>query len=366
MKKKTLTPKGAAHVSEDFDDLVKLSFFTEMGKAITSAETLSEVFQAVMEHVGTVFAPSSWSLLLTDTKTDELEFKIATGKNSEKLKGTRIMKGEGIAGWIAETGQSLIVEDVNHDPRFSKRFDSLSGFETKSIIGVPLKTEKRVFGVIELINRLDGESFTPLDMKLLSTIADFAAIAIEKVYYFNMYKRMAILDGLTGVYNRRYFERVLTREIERATRYKHPLSLLMVDLDNFKRVNDKFGHLTGDKVLQSAAEILLQNIRTVDTVARYGGDEFAVLIPHAETASVEKIRSRIQQSNDAFNKLGKTVPFTMSIGLHTTNGENATDILAQTDIDLYREKDKKGEREFQSFQDSFHDFIDDEIQPFEE
>lgn len=358
--------KNTTKATEDFDDLVKLSFFTEMGKAITSAETLTDVFEAVMEHIGTIFAPSSWSLLLTDTKTQELEFKVVTGKNSEKLMGTRIMKGEGIAGWIAETGQSVIVEDVNHDPRFSQRFDSVSGFKTDSIIGVPLKTEKRVFGVIELINRLDGESFTPLDMKLLSTVADFAAIAIEKVYFYNMYKRMAILDGLTGVYNRRYFERVLTREIERATRYKHPLSLLMVDLDNFKRVNDKFGHLTGDKVLQSTAEILLQSVRKVDTVARYGGDEFAVLIPHAQVTSAEKIRHRILQSNDAFNKLEKTVPFTMSIGLHTTDGEDASDILAQTDTDLYREKDKKEDVEFQSFEDSFHEFIDDEIEPLDE
>ena len=350
-----------AEPTDDFDNLVKLSYFTEIGKAITSARSLKEVLSEVMNQIGEVFAPSYWSLLLVDTGTGDLVFKIVIGKNADKLQGMKVLKGEGIAGWIAEHGQSVVIDDVAIDSRFSERIDATTGFKTKSIIGVPLKTQKRVFGVIELINKINGETFTPFDLKLLSTIADFAAIAIEKAYFFQSYRRMATIDSLTGVYNRRYFERMLSRETESAERYKYPVSCLLADVDNFKRINDKFGHLAGDRVLKRTADLLLANVRKADTVARFGGDEFVILMPYATREKSEIVRDRILQACEAANTDPKTLPFTLSIGLHSAGPETVSDLLTQTDMDLYREKDKRGDRELQILDRAFQDFLESEI-----
>ena len=350
--------KNIDDTSGAFEDLVKLSFFSEIGKAITSADSLKRILDEVMEKIGMIFAPSYWSLLLTDRKTGDLVFEIVTGKNADKLKGQRVHKGEGVAGWIAETGHSVVVEDVKKDSRFSNKIDSMTGFQTESIVGVPLKTEKRVFGVIELINKIDGEPFTPFDLKLLSTIADFAAIALEKVFYFKAYHRMAIIDPLTEVYNRRHFERILAREIERSNRYHHALSILMIDIDNFKHINDKFGHPAGDKVLKKTAEILNSSVRKIDTVARFGGDEFVIVAPHTGKDEAQGIKERILQTSEESNLTERVPPFTLSVGLHSAEPGSTADILVQVDTDLYREKDQKGERELQSLSEVLQDILD--------
>ena len=217
-----------------------------MGKAVASACSLRELLDRLMEQIGAIFAPRQWSVLMRNRRTGELTFRLVVGEGLDSLKGKKLARGEGVAGWIAEYGESVIIGDVLHDPRFDSRIDALTGFRTQSIIGVPLKSGGRVFGVIELINKLNGEAFTAYELKILQTLADFAAIAIEKIYYLRVFRRLATTDPLTGVYNRRSLDRFLAREIERSRRYGHPLSALWVDIDEFKRINDQFGHLAGD------------------------------------------------------------------------------------------------------------------------
>jgi len=275
------------------DDLVRLSFFAEIGKAITSASTLRETFDVVMKQIGEIFAPLNWSLLLRDSKTGELRFIIVTGSGMDSLKGMKLPRGKGIAGWIAESGQSIIIEDVKKDKRFDPGMDSVTGFVTKSIIGVPLKTKRRVFGVIELVNKLNGESFTPLELKILTTIADFTAIAIEKTYYLAALKRLATTDELTKLSNRRSLLKTLERENERCRRHDTSYAVLLIDIDEFKSINDTYGHTAGDKVLKRLAAILVGQTRKVDTVARFGGDEFIILMPDTDAKAGKEIKARI-------------------------------------------------------------------------
>jgi len=345
------------------EDLVKLSYFTEIGKAIASASTINAVLSRVMEKIGEIFAPQNWSLLLLDRKRGELYFKVVIGTASQLLKDARVPLGEGITGWVASTGQSAIVEDVEKDPRFSDKLDKLTSFKTRSIIAVPVKTERSVIGVIELINKLDGESFSALELKLLSTIADFAAIAIEKAYYYRALKRIAEVDPLTGIHNRRSFQRVFFREVERGKRYKQPMSLLMMDIDKFKLINDRFGHVAGDKVLKTFAEILESSVRGVDYVVRYGGDEFVVLMPNTTKDDAEKVRTRIQEGLARHNGSGTELPFQVSIGLHSAAPEQAEDLLFGSDIDLYKQKGRKDDRKhFEVLEECFQDVLEDEDQ----
>ena len=328
---------------QEMDDLVKLSFFSEIGKAIASTFTLKETIAAVMEQIGNIFAPTYWSLLLKKHSTGELKFVHVVGSGVENLKGTVLPRGSGIAGWIAEHGEALIIEDVSRDSRFNPEIDKMTDFTTESIIGVPLKSGGKIFGVIELINKLDGSSFTPYELKLLQTVADYGAIAIEKSYYFRSLRRIASIDALTGLYNRRIFQRHLEKEIERAKRTKEPFTLALIDVDKFKHINDTLGHSAGDRVLISIAEVLRQTVRKADVVCRLGGDEFLILLPGARKSHAEKLKERIvAEIAEACKKLG--IDFSVSFGIYESGAENAEEALDFVDKRMYEEKGKKGER----------------------
>jgi diguanylate cyclase (GGDEF)-like protein len=345
--------------SPGLGEYTELSFFAEVAKAITSASTINETLSVVMTQIGTIFMPMNWSLLLRNSHTGELTFRIVVGSGVQKILGTTIPRGQGIAGWIADSGQAIIIEDVAKDSRFDSSVDRLLGFTTESIIGVPLKTKDRVFGVIELINKLKGGNFTPVELKLLSTIADFAAIAIEKAYYLRALKRIALIDPLTGVHNRRSMIRFLDREVDRSIRLKTELSVLMVDIDKFKDINDNYGHAAGDGVLRHLARVLQGKLRKIDIICRYGGDEFVVVMPDTAAPAAKEVRRRILE---AVHNLDVPAPmaYEVSIGQYSGQPASASDIFASADFDMYRAKSSKIEADIDNVSQNIGDFLDEE------
>jgi len=342
--------------SKHIEELVDLSFLVDVGKAIVAAKTMKEILNRVMEKVGAVFAPLNWSLILYDPVSDEMIFKLAVGEAADKLTGKRFPASQGISGWILKNGQSVIVTDVSKDNRFSDQVDRMTGFKTESIIGVPLKTENKVLGIIELINKLDGKPFTAFELKALTIIADFAAIALEKAFYIRTIRKISLTDHLTGLYNRRNFDRVLELEVEKCKRYKTPLSMLMADINKFKEINDRYGHPAGDKVLQHCAQLFMNNVRKVDMVARYGGDEFAVIMPNTDRKDAEQVKLRILE--DLHDISGDGIPeYSVTIGLHSYSGTGECDLLRKSDIDLYHKKQKKADL---SLGDNFLQYLQDE------
>ena len=319
----------------DSEELVKLSFFNNIGKSIASSRSLKETIEKVMDHIGEVFAPYNWSLLLRNHTTGDLTFYSVTGEATESLTGKVVKKGKGIVGWIAENGKPLIIEDVSKDKRFDGSFDEMSGFTTESIIGVPLKSNGKVFGVIELVNKLDHTAFTAFDLKLLTTIADFAAIAIEKVYYLARLKKLVNIDPLTGVYNRRFLQFYLQKELLRNKRDNTVLSLLFIDIDDFKMLNDSNGHIAGDEILKDVTSAVSDSIRSSDSLFRFGGDEFVVLLPKTEKKSAEKIRERI---NRTIKKRKFRIRYSVTTGCFQAGCESAEDVLSLVDKDMYRNK----------------------------
>ncbi|OQY34373.1 MAG: hypothetical protein B6241_05155 [Spirochaetaceae bacterium 4572_59] len=342
---------------EQINDLVKLSFFSEIGKAISRAKTLKQTLDAVMEQVGVIFAPSYWSLLLRNPKTGDLKFHVVVGSGVDKLKGIVIPRGQGIAGWISENGDPLIIEDVSRDPRFSPEMDKINGFKTESIIGVPLKNGEKVFGVIELINKLDGKPFTAFELKLLTTIADFAGIAIEKAYYLKALKRIATLDQLTGLYNRRSFIQYYEKESDRCKRTGHSFSLMMIDLDGFKKINDQYGHNEGDLTLKRVAILLSEQLRAADFLCRYGGDEFAVLLPETNREEAENLKKRLLDQLDVDNSREK-IQIGLSIGIHEAEGNDFTEVMHQADSEMYREKSHKTEMTISDMPENIQNLMD--------
>ncbi len=322
----------------DMDDLIRLSVFSSIGTSIVSETSIRGVLDRVMEHVASFFGPLNWSLLLVDGCSSELVFALAVGRSSDKLVGARLPLSEGIAGWVASHGTPAIVEDTASDARFSVRIDGVTGFRTESIIAVPLRSGDRVFGVIELLNRLDGRPFSAFDMRVLSTIADFAAIAVEKAYYLAEARRLSELDSLTGTLNRRGLAKAVERETARLTRYGGELSVVLADVDKFKSINDRLGHAAGDEVLKSVAAALMGAVRQADSVARYGGDEFLVLMPLTGPEEAEIARARLAEIIERAGAQCEAAHYSVTLGVHTTKEIDFDVVFRESDRDLYRRK----------------------------
>jgi len=323
--------------------------FSNIGRILTSSLDPDEVFRRVMQVIGEYFAPQYWSLLLMEDDTERLKFEIVMGVNAEKLIAFSLGPGEGIAGWVCQNGEPLVIADVRYDKRFSPRVDELLGFTTRSVVCVPLLNGRnKIIGVIELINKIPSsqkalgadESFTDIDMALLSSIGVFTGIAAENAFLHQKVVDMAMIDSLTGLNNRLYFNQAFDREVERVLRYGDTICVLMIDVDDFKTVNDTYGHLAGDEVLRAIAGILQSAVRKSDVVARYGGDEFIILMPMADETKGKAVAARIRESLGTWNE---TSPFSavqlgLSIGIHEAGPDNVRDILSKADEKLYREK----------------------------
>ncbi len=255
------------------------SIYTDLARTLTSSLNLSEILENVMKKVGELLRPRNWSLLLLDDEGEYLIFEVVVGEGAEQLKGNRLKVGEGIAGWVAFTGEPLLVKDVREDPRFCYRFDEICRFKTESVICVPLQNRGKVLGVIELINRMEQDLFTDTDMRSLSQIADYAAIAISNAHLYKKAKWLSITDDHTCLYNTRYLYDALDRELAQALKENSEVSIIFLDLDHFKSVNDTHGHLCGSKTLREVGLLLKELVLPGHIPVRYGGDEFVILMP---------------------------------------------------------------------------------------
>src|SRR5689334_23861334 len=194
--------------------LQEVNIFHDVAKALTSMLDLDSILQTIMEKMAEYFQPDTWSLLMVDEEKEELYFAIAVGDASEALKTVRLKMGEGIAGWVAKHGESLLVPDVYTDPRFAKRIDEMTKWKTRSIICMPLKSRHRVLGVIQLIN-CAMESFGEQEMFFLHALCDYAAIAIDNARAVEKIQELTITDDCTGLYNARHLYKTLEAEVDR-------------------------------------------------------------------------------------------------------------------------------------------------------
>lgn len=322
----------------------ELESLVEIGKALTSSLDLREVLSVVMDKVSLLLKPSNWSLLLVDEEHQELTFEIAVSAAADRLKGIRLRVGEGIAGWVALHGQPLLIPNVNDDHRFAPKVDEAVDFTTRSIVCVPLKSKNRTLGVIELVNSLDEGRFTEADQKILGTIADYAAIAIENARYFERVRELVITDDLTGLYNARYLLEFLDYEVDRARRYGAPVSLVFLDLDFFKDVNDTYGHLVGSRILTEMGGLIQKHIRKADMAARYGGDEFVLVLPNTGKEGAHTMASNLRQvvKNHYFlADQGYHIRVTASFGVasYPADAKSKLALLRQADQAMYRVKE---------------------------
>ena len=314
----TVDRRRTPALPEERREAGEVAVFQELGKALTSSLQLDQVLRTIMEKIDEFLRPDNWSLLLLDEAKQELYFELAVGKASQALKDVRIKLGQGIAGWVAQHGEVVIVPDTTKDTRFFGKVDEKTKMETRSIVAVPVRFRDTCLGVIELINCVGIDGFDPRDLKLLEALSDFAAIALENARHVKRIHELTIKDDCTSLYNARHMGFILDTEIYRSQRYNYEFSIVFIDLDHFKQVNDTHGHLVGSRLLAEMGEALKTNCRLIDFAFRYGGDEFVILLPQTSkdnAINVAKRLHRLIRDSVWLKEEGLNIHITPSVGL---------------------------------------------------
>lgn len=317
---------------------------TDIVQTANSSLEAEVVIETIMNKIKNLIKAEGWSLLLLNEDKNELIFKRAEGRKGRLLENQHIQVGVGIAGWVAKTGEPLIVNKAPKDPRFLPDIDKYCKFKTESVLCAPLISRGNIIGVVEVINKDDPRGFTNDDQAILMTLVEPAAIALENALLFQKSKYLSVTDDLTKLYNSRYFNDALNKEVERARRYDGAVSLIFLDLDNFKSVNDTHGHLAGSRTIFETARIIRQEIREVDIASRYGGDEFTVILPSTDTDGGLKVAERIRRGIEKavfLRDMDLEVTITASLGLacYPENADSKETLIHKADTAMYYVKD---------------------------
>ncbi len=318
-----------------------LNTLIDVNHVIASSLDRKKVLKTILDQTIKIMNCTKASLLLVDQYTNQLHFFILSDdKDLKHLKNVHLNMGEGIAGSVWENGIPLLIENAQKDSRFSNKADTKSDFITTSIMAVPLISNGKIIGVMEAINKEDFSFFNKFDFQIFQNLSIQAAIAIDNA---NLYE-LAIYDGKTHLYIHRYFMLRLEDEFHRIKRYSGNISIIMFDLDHFKKVNDTYGHQAGDDVLIRIAKEIKKVCRTSDIASRFGGEEFALLLPETNSEGsyifAEKIR-RIVEDIDFISDDSK-FKVTISGGISAfpeNKAASGQELLNFADKALYKSKE---------------------------
>jgi diguanylate cyclase (GGDEF)-like protein len=304
----------------------------KLARRIGRSGAIDAVCQHVVEQAARTVAAERVSIALYRADEHQLVLTAACGYALTDLDDVRIQPGEWVMGHVFACRRAVVVRDVR---RLRAVSEVTRRYRSVSFAAVPIVAEGCVLGVLSATEKAEDEPFTQRDVAALRTIGGVAALGLAAARNEAEVLRLthaATIDALTGLFNRRSFDARLQQEIERAKRSSGTLAVLMIDIDDFKDVNDTQGHPAGDAVLQAVSDVLRSVVRVFDFCARYGGDEFAIVMPNSDRASAaaaaERIRERIA-----------TGRVTVSVGAATLRDDDtAEEIVQRADDSLYRAK----------------------------
>lgn len=318
-----------------------LSALYETGKAISASLELEEILDMVTNIIYIDMAVDLCAIFMIDETTDTLKVEAGRGLVGDDAYKARVRIGEGVPGWVVKHSQPLRIAEI--DPR---QLAFLS-FGIRSVIAAPLLVGGNPIGVL-LVGKDKVDYFGQEEMEFLEALAGQTANAVRNAQVFKETEQFAIRDGLTGSYNYRYFAQHLADQAAEAVKNETALSLIMIDIDHFKKINDNYGHLVGDKVLKSLARLLERNTRETDLVARYGGEEFVIVLPGAKYEDAFRIAVKLRDSVERASFLAReressSLKITVSLGVATypTLAASEHDLVNQADQSLYAAKETR-------------------------
>src|SRR5438132_4892991 len=343
----TETMSLAINLTEAFRDLVQI------GIALTSERDLATLLHRILTEArrfthaeaGTLFLREKDELHFAVVQNDRLARRLGDPEMQRLLQSEPLKRSEPrLAGHVALMGEIVNLPDTYAIPpdrpySFYPLFDVRCDYKTRSALVVPLQDPAgNIFGVLELINALDESGrVVPFDVEyegLVRSLASQAAVAIRNARL----EDLSLKDALTDVYNRRYFMIRLEEEFKRHTRFREPLSLVMLDVDHFKEVNDRFGHRAGDEVLRGIAALLLRHSRSFSVVTRYGGDEFAIVLVNTPKDGALTYAERIRSVIAEYEFRHGTVTVSLGAATLPEDGACGDDLVVAADKALYDAK----------------------------
>jgi len=315
-----------------------LAEFERLSQRTDPSIGLEELYILIMNSCIKGTKANGGSLFVFDESRKEMSLKTAWGLDEEIIGLIKSKANEKLQLWKKQKSPQPIVDRKKGEP-VSGNFEGSAEIETGMCMPLIGRGEKLI-GLITLHSKTKSRHFLDEEKGLFSTFAKYSAQAIENAMLYKSTQHLSITDGLTGLYNHRHFQEQLGVEVKRAQRYDLNLSLIMIDLDHFKKFNDNYGHLEGDSLLRKISQILKSSLRETDFVARYGGEEFGVILPETnkEGASVAAERVRKTISEQTFGEVGAKMTVSLGVASYPDDACLRADLIKKADEALYRAK----------------------------
>ncbi len=321
-----------------------IELLQDIYKSIAPVLDRKDLYSSILNKSAELVGAEQGSLMMLSGKDKTLAIKATKGIDKRILDKVKIKVGEGISGKVIEKGTPIIVKDIESELISRK---SRSRYKTGSFVSLPLKIESRTVGVINISDKITGEVFSKRDLDLLQSFACYASIALERGNYHRMteeLKKISVTDALTGLLNRRYFQERLFEEVERSKRQCKSFTLFIIDIDDFKAFNDRYGHLAGDEALKRVANAIKDAVRSIDVVSRLGGEEFCAILPYTTKSDAYVIAERIRQDVAEVRFMGENIPsnqwLTISLGVaeFPTDANTIDELIDKADKAMYLAK----------------------------
>ena len=310
---------------------VELDVLTELSRLIQASTERERVLDQILDLIAQGIPYENGTLFVFNRETEQLVPTAVRGQHVDLIRGVHFDLGFGFSSWVAKQKKPILLNDLHSGGREQRP-------DIGSFLSVPMVVQGELIGVLNLSHPANN-AFTEEHLRLLTLIAAQAAAILQRVLMYEEMARLAITDELTGLYNRRHLLERLADEVRRGQRYGCGFSILFIDIDHFKAINDGYGHALGDRILAEMGRVLRRWARSSDLIGRYGGEEFVALLPMTDATAAERAADRLRTAVGE-HSFARRKRLTVSLGIasYPADGQSPEDLLKRADAALYQAK----------------------------